>query len=74
MKIYKQGVEEYKQPTALMKIYGISRTTVWRLLDEMRGIEKYQGSFLSITPKLKIVRLKDFQTFLEEKSRNQFRQ
>ena len=69
MKVYRDGLAEYKQPTALMKIYGISRTTVWRLLDEMRTIPKYQDSFLSLTDKLKIVRLDDFHQFLQEKSR-----
>lgn len=74
MKVYKQGTEEYKQPTALMRIYGISRTTVWRLLNEMQAIPKYKKSFLSLSPKLKIVRLADFQAFLEEKSCTIFRQ
>lgn len=68
MKPYRDGKAVYKQAVALTKIYDISRSTVARLLDEMRKMPKYKQSFLVLSPTLRLVRLADFDRFLKEKS------
>lgn len=59
---------EYVQAGSLVKRYGVSRVTIWRLLNEMRAIQKYRNSFLDLSFNLKLVKLKDFQQFLKERS------
>lgn len=64
---------EYVQAGSLVKRYGVSRVTIWRLLNEMRAIKKYRHSFLDISFNLKLVKLKDFQQFMTERSEKYLR-
>lgn len=67
------GGVEWVQPSGLVKRYSMSRTTVYTHLEEMKAIPKYKNSFLDLSHTLKLVRLKDWDTFLHEKSRNRWR-
>ena len=55
------------QPSRLVLIYNISRTTVWRLLKDMRGKAKYQNSFRDISYRCRLVRVQDFDQYLMER-------
>ena len=61
----------YVQPVHLTEKFSISRTTVWRLLKKMRAEPKYKNSFLNLTWQLKLVKLIDFEKFLQEEN-NQY--
>lgn len=63
----------YVQPAKIAKLYGIGRTTVWRLLNEMKASSKYQYSFKDLGWKLKLVKLEDFEAFLNAKSKTRLR-
>ncbi len=56
------------QPARLVQIYNLSRPTIWRLLKDMRGKAKYQGSFRDISYSCRLVRLQDFDEYLQERS------
>lgn len=62
---------EYVQPAHLTEKLSVSRTTVWRLLNKMRAKPKYKNSFLNLTWHLKLVKLADFEKFLQEEN-NQY--
>lgn len=59
----------WSQPAGLVKRYGIGRTTTYTLLEEMKVIPKYGKSFLDLSHTLKLVKLEDWEAFLQEKSR-----
>lgn len=56
----------YVQPKHIVDSFSISRTTVWRLLKTMKQIPKYKKSFLDLGWQLKLVKLSDFEKFLQE--------
>ena len=56
----------YVQPKHIADSLSISRTTVWRLLKAMKQIPKYKKSFLDLGWQLKLVKLSDFEKFLQE--------
>ncbi len=62
---------EYVQPKHIMKIYSLGRTTVWKLLTEMRATPKYKKSFRDLGYHLKLVKRADFERFLQDRS-NQY--
>ena len=64
----------YVQPVHLTEKFSISRTTVWRLLKKMRSKPKYKNSFLNLTWQLKLVKLTDFEQFLQEESNRYLRE
>ncbi|WP_302227417.1 hypothetical protein [Veillonella magna] len=55
---------QYVQPCKLVKMYGISRTTVWRLTKKMAATRKYANSFKRISPRLVLVSLVDFDEYI----------
>lgn len=58
------------QPARLVQLFSIGRTTVWRLTKEMQAIPKYRDSFLDLGYQLKLIKLADFEQFLQERSRS----
>lgn len=58
----------YVQPAHIVKQFSIGRTTVWRLLKKMRTIPKYKNSFLDLGWQLKLVKLNDFESFLQDQN------
>ena len=64
----------YVQPAHLTEKFSVSRTTVWRLLKKMRAEPKYKHSFLNLTWHLKLVKLSDFEQFLQEESNRYLRE
>lgn len=56
--------QQWMRPCHLIKKYGLSRPTIWRLLSEMKTVPKYKNSFLDLSEKLHLVRDKDFLEFL----------
>lgn len=65
-----KSTDKYVKPCQLTEIYSVGRVTIWRLLNKFRVTKKYQQSYLSLTPRLKLVKLKDFDTFLHENHYN----
>lgn len=61
--------QQWMRPCHLVKKYGLSRNTIWKLLSEMRAMPKYKKSFLDLSEKLHLVRDKDFLEFLYSQSR-----
>ena len=61
--------QQWMRPCHLIKKYGLSRKTIWKLLSEMRTIPKYKNSFLDLSEKLHLVRDRDFLQFLQSRSK-----
>lgn len=59
---------EWVQARTLMKVFDMSRTTVYRLCTDMQMIPKYKGAFIALSPKLKLIKLADFNRFLHERN------
>lgn len=56
--------QQWLRPCHLIKKYGLSRKTIWKLLSQMRTVPKYKLSFIDLSEKLHLVRDKDFLDFL----------
>ena len=56
----------YVQPKQIAKTFSISRATVHNLLTGMKKIPKYKKSFLDLSFHLKLVKLADFEKYLQE--------
>lgn len=56
----------YVQPKQISKTFSISRTTVHSLLTKMKQVPKYKKSFLDLGFHLKLVKLADFEKYLQE--------
>ena len=73
MKLHTILVDEYDlkwlQPYQIGQIYSVSRRTVSRLLDEMRANPKYRNAFHTISQRMKLVRVRDFEMFLQERDK-----
>lgn len=52
----------------LQKRFSICRTTVYNLLNEMRGKPEFSKSFLDLSSTLRLVKLADFEQFLRTRS------
>jgi hypothetical protein len=63
----------YVQPHMIVKRYSLGRTTVWRLLKEMKAMPKYKKSFLDQGWQLKLVKLVDFEQFMQERNQQYLR-
>ena len=63
--IDKSGVE-YIQPCHIRDKFDLSRATVHRLLTDMKSMPKYRKSFVRLSYRLSLVKLKDFRQFLTE--------
>ena len=59
----------YCQPSGLARRFSIGRTTVYNLLQKMRENPNYRNSFLDLNHQLKLVKLEDFERFLQEQNR-----
>lgn len=57
--------EWYKQD-ALGKKFGVSTSTIWRLLNKFEKQPKYKDSILYLSQNLKLVNYGDFLAFLKE--------
>jgi len=64
----KELTPTYLRPCDIVKVYSIGRTTVWRIMNEMKKIPKYRKSILNYSPVLTMVNRHDFQEFLEMRS------
>lgn len=58
--------EKYVKACDLTELYSVNRVTIWRLLKKFIAVKKYQQSYIPITPRLKLVKLNDFDNFLHE--------
>lgn len=69
LKVYEDctGVVWVRSPE-LQKRFSLCRTTVYTLLSEMRKMPKYCQSFLDLSYNLRLVKLADFEHFLQERS------
>lgn len=69
LKIYEDdtGAVWVRSPD-LQKRFSLCRTTIYMLLTEMRKIPKYYHSFLDLSYTLRLVKLADFERFLQERS------
>lgn len=63
----------YIRPYQIVKVYSIGRTTVWRLLNEMKKIPKYHKSILMPSRIVTLVNSRDFQEFMETRCCNYMR-
>ena len=57
----------YVQLKHILKLYDFSRSTLWRLINEMRLIPKYKKAFCDVSPQKKLVHLASFVEFLQNK-------
>lgn len=58
----------YVKPTQLQKILSISRTTVWRLLNEFTATKGNERAILEISSTLKLVPLDRFMNWLQSQN------
>jgi hypothetical protein len=63
-----QGVEYYR-PCDIYKRFPLSRTTVWRLLNEFRTLPEYEGAYITVSPRIKLIRAAAFEQFLSNRER-----
>lgn len=64
---------EWLQPIAIAQLFGVSSATVRRLLVDMRQCPRYADSYLNVSQRCKLVRVKAFENFLQERSRQYMR-
>ena len=57
------------RPKQLQEKFSITRTTVWKLLSEMRGKSKYKGDFIDLSKTLRLVRERAFLEFLKSQDK-----
>lgn len=57
----------YVQQKHILKLYDFSRSTLWRLINEMRLVPKYQKAFRDVSPQKKLVHLASFEEFIKYK-------
>lgn len=70
LKVYKDDVGAvWVRSPELQRRFSLSRTTIYTLLCEMRKIPKFCHSFLDLSHTLRLVKLADFETFIQERSR-----
>lgn len=60
---------KWVQPCHLVKMYGLSRTTIYRHMQKMRLQQKYKDSIRRVTKVSTLVNLKDFDKYLSEQSK-----
>lgn len=60
---------KYIRPKDIMQQYGISRTTVYRLLLKMASIRKYKGAVLDLGHRTKLIDTAQWQDFIANYSR-----
>lgn len=60
--------QRYIKPAALMKVLGVSRTTVWKLLQDFSATKGNERAVLELSKTLRLVPLDRFMSWL--KSRN----
>lgn len=65
IRIKNNGV--YVQQKHILKLYDFSRSTLWRLIKEMRLIPKYQKAFRDVSQQKKLVHLASFEEFIKYK-------
>lgn len=65
---------EWVQPKHIVKMYSMGRTTVWRLLKKMKAVPKYEHSFRDVTFCLKLVKLADFEDFMQSQDKKYLRE
>lgn len=65
MELVKNNGGKWLQPIGLAKQFGIGRTTVGRLINEMRALKKYQKSFIDVSYKCKLINVADFTDFMQ---------
>lgn len=56
----------YVQPKQISKSYSLGRSTVHRILTDMKQVPKYKKSFIDLGYHLKLVKLVDFEKYLHE--------
>lgn len=64
----------FVQPKHLVDRYDMSKTTIYRLLKNMKKVPKYRKSFLDLGYHLKLVKLTDFEKYLIERDRQYLRE
>lgn len=61
---------KYIKPFEIVKQYSMSRSTVYRLMQKMKEIDKYKNTVLDLGHKMKLVKIDEWEQFLEEYSQN----
>lgn len=70
LKVYEDDVGAvWVRSPELQRRFSLSRTTIYTLLCEMRKIPKFCHSFIDLSQTLRLVKLADFETFIQERSR-----
>lgn len=54
----------YVRPCDIAQEYSISRTTVWRMMQKMSKHPKYCRSIIALSPVLKLINRKDWESFV----------
>ncbi len=57
------------RPKQLQAKFSITRTTVWKLLSEMRAIPKYKGDFIDYSKTLRLVRERAFLEYFKSQDK-----
>ncbi|SUP44358.1 hypothetical protein [Veillonella criceti] len=56
--------QEYARPKFFMIKYNVSRTTLWRLLQNMKTRPKFKNSFRRTSPGVELINIADFDRFM----------
>lgn len=72
MEVYRKKTDlssyEYIKPSQLQKLLSVSRTTVWRLLNDFSAEPGNERAILELSQTLKLVPLQPFMEWLKEQN------
>mgnify|MGYP006874361611 CR=1 FL=1 len=54
----------WARPCQLCKIWGMGRTTMYNKIEQFRQIAKYKKSYIDVSHTVKLIRIKDFESFM----------
>lgn len=58
---------QWLRPKQIQERFSMGRTTLWRLLTEMKAIPKYNKSVLFLSQTMKLINVADFLEFLKSR-------
>jgi len=59
--------DQWLRPKQLQERFSMGRTTLWRLLTEMKAVPKYNKSVLFLSQTMKLINVADFREFLKSR-------
>lgn len=65
---------KYTKPCEMVSLYHMSRSTIYRLMQTMASVPKYKDTVLNLGHKNKLVKIEEWEQFLQEYSNGDYKQ